>query len=251
MLDVTTAGGLLAPQIGPDDQHSREITEQNGSPPERDRAHHGRSSRHPHRRPMTERHQDPQARTVLKGVQRALVTPPRPNPVVVLWRWRHEIALLGTGTVLLPRLVATIGPVWAIGATLGVSAAAFAAPTSRKTIIMWAKTVVPWVHSNPGRLPAELRTAPRSNGERVAVWCPVGVGADDLAAASEILAASCWAPRAHVEQNPRHAHIVVLCAIRTTSMSANSVDPDPISASADPVDTDPMLLTVTRSASSL
>jgi hypothetical protein len=212
MLDVTTAGGLLAPQIGPDDQHSREITEQNGNPPERDR---------------TDRHQDPWARMVLKGVQRALVTPPRPNPVVALWRWRHEIALLGTGTVLLPRLIATIGPLWAIGATLGVGAAAFAAPTSRKTIIRWAKTVVPWVHSSPGTLPAEPRTAPRSYGERVAVWCPAGGSADNLAAvsaASEILAASCWAPHAHVEQHPRPAHIVVLCAFRTTSMSANSVD---------------------------
>ena len=90
---------------------------------------------------------------------RAFVGVPRPNPVVVAWRWRYELCTAATVAL----LAARVGPLWTIASALAVAAAfAVLSPLqSRFWCIVTQHRLrtglkQAWVFSRSGRLPMVL-----------------------------------------------------------------------------------------------
>ena len=73
-----------------------------------------------------------------------------------------------------------------------------------------------WVQTRSGRLPIIWSATPTDYGERLRLWCPAGITADDLIGASQVLAAACWAAEVRVATDARHAHLVTLAVIRNS-----------------------------------
>lgn len=138
----------------------------------------------------------------------ATVAVRRPNPVVVLWRWRYELAA-AAGLVAAQR---RFGLVWTV--LIGLSMMATIAGTPLRS---YAWCVVTqhrvrtackhlWLHSRTGRLPMVLWTRPVPGGTRCWLWVRPGVAAEDFG--TERFAAACWSREAEAEPDPRHPQIV-------------------------------------------
>lgn len=145
----------------------------------------------------------------------------RPNPLIIVWRWRRELTLLvGLPWVLHELAVATSPlvaalPVVAVAATCGVW------PPARRRLVAYLRAVAmehrlrvgmvqAGIVSYGGWIPATLITRCRPRGVRITVWCPAGVTVEDFQEARSTLAAACWAADVEVTNHQRHAHIVVV-----------------------------------------
>ena len=147
---------------------------------------------------------------------RVTVAVRRPNPVVVLWRWRYEVAA-GAG------LVAAqwrFGPVWTVLIGLAVVAVVAATPLRNYAWCVLTQHRVRtackhlWLHSRTGRLPMVVWTRPVPGGTRCWLWVRPGVAADDVARVREQLAAACWARDVDAEPDARHTQLVRLTVWR-------------------------------------
>ncbi|NRQ31952.1 hypothetical protein HII36_08875 [Nonomuraea sp. NN258] len=159
------------------------------------------------------------SRDLLDELNRATTPIRRPHPLVVLWRWRYEAALL----VLLVCLVAAAGT---------VSLAAAAVPVA---IVLWPQArsgawgrircvvtahrirvglVQAYVVSRHGKIPAVLWCAPAPFGERVWLWCRAGTTAGQVEQGREVIAAACWATEVLVHPSPSNPHRVLLDVVR-------------------------------------
>jgi hypothetical protein len=166
-------------------------------------------------------------RQALAGLQAAVGSVARPNPLVLAWRWRYELTLaaaITTGVIALWR-----APLAAQALAAGLAGIAGAAlwhwPPARRLAIARAWCVITphrvragcagaWIHSRGGRLPAVLLTTRESFGERVHLWCHAGSCAQDFESARELLIAACWAQNIRVTCNPRYQQLVTLEVIR-------------------------------------
>ncbi len=153
-----------------------------------------------------------------------LVRFPRPNPVLVGWRWRYELALVAAvaaGWTL-------VGPLWTVHCVLAVGTVAVSVPELRHRAVgrVWC-VVTPhrvrtackhgWIHSRTGRIPAVLWTRPVEEGEQLLLWCRTGTTAEDLAEARPALATACWARDVRVRQHSTRAQLVLLTVVRRQS----------------------------------
>ena len=130
-------------------------------------------------------------------------------------RRRHGLSIAIAGSLGLIGLAAVSG------AGLAAGAALLCWPPARKRIVAWAWCVITphrvragcvnaWVQTRSGRLPIIWSATPTDYGERLRLWCPAGITAADLIAASEVLAAACWAAEVRVSDRcqaraPGHA----------------------------------------------
>jgi hypothetical protein len=149
----------------------------------------------------------------------------RPNPIVLAWRWRYEVALaigVPAGIIVLMTRVSLL---WSV-AGISVAAAALAnwAP-ARSWLVAHARCVVTahrvrtgcaqaWIQSRYGKLPIILRTSPKPFGECVHLWCRAGTSLEDFESATGILSAACWAQEIRVRASSRYSQIVILDVIR-------------------------------------
>jgi hypothetical protein len=152
----------------------------------------------------------------------------RPGPIGLLWNWRIEIAIVAAVTgvsIAIAGSVGLTGLAAVSGAGLAVGIALLCWPPARSRIVARAWCVITphrvragcvnaWVQTRSGRLPIIWSTTPTDYGERLRLWCPAGITAADLAGASEVLAAACWAAEVRVAADARHAHLVTLAVIR-------------------------------------
>jgi len=166
---------------------------------------------------------------VVAGLEQILVTVARPNPIVLLWRWRYEVAL--AALIGLP----TAALVQAVGAAAAVTLAAAVALTGGIALSLspalrrfararaWC-VITPHrvragcaqarIHSRQGRLPFVLLTSAAPYGERVLLWCRAGTSIEDFRSARPILTAACWAAEIQVTSSRRHSQLVILDVIR-------------------------------------
>ena len=153
-----------------------------------------------------------------------LVRFPRPNPVLVGWRWRYELLL---GAALAAGWV-WAGPLWTVQSVLAVGTVVASVPELRRRAARRAWCVVTphrvrtackhaWIHSRTGRIPAVLWTRPVGEGEQLLLWCRPGTTADDLAAAGATLATTCWARGVRVQPHSTRAQLVLLTVVRRQS----------------------------------
>ena len=173
---------------------------------------------------------------VLASVEMAMRSVAYPNPIVVAWRWRYELALTVVLAAVTFGIVQALGAVWLMVAVV-VAAATFALwPGGRQAIIARAWCVITphrlrtgcahsWIQSRTGKLPVILRTTAQPFGERVLVWCVAGTSADDLRAVKDALAAACWAADIKISRSDRHAHVVIVDVIRHRPASPPGPEP--------------------------
>lgn len=147
-----------------------------------------------------------------------------PNPVVIGWRWRWEAGAAVAAALSVAVLLHLLGPALTI-ATLGACAGLASRQPSRRWLRRRAWCVITahrvrtgcaqaYIRSADGKLPAVLATHSRPYGERVLLWCWAGTSADDLAVASGMLAAACWASEVRVLRDNRRAQLVALDVVR-------------------------------------
>ena len=146
----------------------------------------------------------------------------RPNPLLALYRWRWELALVGlvVGLVRLGQVTEWVVPV-AVVSTVGAVVAfwppAWRVVRNRCRAVLAEHRLRSAFHELglttwAGRAPAILWTSTRQ-GLRVHVVCPAGIGVTELADVREQLAAACWAADVLVQRHPRHANLVVLVVV--------------------------------------
>lgn len=146
----------------------------------------------------------------------------RPNPLLALYRWRWELALVGAvaGLVYLGHVAHWAVPVGIVSAAVVVVATwppAYRAVRDRCWAVLAQHRLRTVFHELglttwAGRAPAIVWTSVR-HGLRVHLICPAGIGAGELVDVREQLAAACWAADVIVERHPRHANMVVLVVV--------------------------------------
>lgn len=161
---------------------------------------------------------------LLSELQRGLRPVAPPSVLVVLWRWRWEVAIFAGLPAGITLLIARIGLPESL-AMIGVLAATLALPEVRHSLGARIRCVVmahrvrtgcaqAWIQTRSGKLPVILLTSPRSYGERVYVWCRAGISREDFEGARDVLQSACWAGEVWVSSHPRYSHIVILDVIR-------------------------------------
>lgn len=166
--------------------------------------------------------------SLIASLESALREVPRPGPIGVLVNWRLEFAVLAGAAIFSFLIVGSLGLIGlaaVAGAGLAATGALLCWPPARKRVIahLWCR-ITPhrvrvgcmnaWVQSRRGRLPFVISTSTAAYGERVRLWCPAGVTAADLLAASDVLASACWALQVRVVPGTRSAHLVTLEVVR-------------------------------------
>jgi hypothetical protein len=165
------------------------------------------------------------SRQVLSELQLALRSVARPNPLVIMWRWRYELGLV-TGlpaTVII--LVRAAGTGWAVIILAALAHLIVLWPAARRLLAAQAWCVITahrvrtgcaqaWIHSRNGKIPIVLLTRSQPYGQSIWLWCRAGTTAEDFVEARGQLAAACWARAVFVTPDERFAHLVTLHVIR-------------------------------------
>ena len=177
--------------------------------------------------------------SLISSLETAVRQVHRSGPIGFAWSWRFELGMLVALTGISLAITGSLGLIGLAavsGAGLAASIAALCWPPARNRIVARAWCVITphrvrvgcvnaWVQTRSGRLPIIWSTAPADYGEQVRLWCPAGITAADLAGASEILAAACWAAEVRVFADPRHAHLVTLAVIRNSHPERSAPTP--------------------------
>jgi hypothetical protein len=162
---------------------------------------------------------------LLARLEKGITPVRRPNLLVIVWRWRYELALLIGLPAGVITLMSHVGWRWSL-AEIGMLAAAVGTwPEARWWITAHARCVATahrlrtgcaqaWIHSRNGNLPILLFTRPMPSGEQAHLWCRAGTSAEDFESARDLLRSACWAHDVHVSRSTRYSHIVILDVIR-------------------------------------
>lgn len=162
-------------------------------------------------------------RRLLDELNRATTPIARPNPLVVVWRWRYEAGLVVLGPLAVYQLIVSFGPVSWWAGTVPIAIVLW--PQARSEA--WGRIrcvatahrirvgfVEAYVVNRRGRIPAILWCAPAGFGERAWVWCRAGITPTDLEEAAEVIASACWASEVRVLPHERAPHWVLLEVVR-------------------------------------
>lgn len=162
------------------------------------------------------------------GLGPALTPLARPRLILVGCRWRYELGIASIVLGGLAAMVCLAGTGWTPAAVAGLATAVgvaailpqvrcFAAArawciiTPHRVRTCFAQA---WIYNRGGQVPAVLSAKAMPFGERVLIWCRAGTSFDDIASASEPLAAACWAVDVIASRSSRFAQLVYLDVIR-------------------------------------
>jgi len=160
---------------------------------------------------------------LLGTLERALVPHRRSSLPGLAWAWRKELVLAAGIAVLFAIVVRTSGIAWAV---VGLSAAvgAFSPPWSEQMKALAWQLITPHrlraglyharIHNRHGRRPVIIRVTSEQFGERVRLWCPAGISAEDIHAEREVLRAACWAADVRITRDEQRSHLVTVDVIR-------------------------------------
>jgi hypothetical protein len=160
-------------------------------------------------------------RSVADQLVRELGAGRRPGPLLVLWRWRWELGLVGAA-VALSHLVQPDMLLAVAGVVVALLAAVPALRRQARDRFWCVATQHRLrsglheadVRSWSGRMPAIVWTSPRPHGERVLLALPAGVDVRRVAAAGSELAAACWAADVVVRAHDRYGNLAVVEVVR-------------------------------------
>jgi type IV secretory pathway TrbD component len=160
---------------------------------------------------------------------RRLVSVAAPNPLVIAWRWRYEIALVSG----LAATIVSFGALPAIAAVTGIGLTILCWPMARRFAIDRAWCIITphrvragcsegLIYSSRGKIPVILWTSHQAFGERVVLWCRAGTSVDDFVSARTVLATACWAQDVAIFFDIDHTQLVTLDVIRRPSADLTS-----------------------------
>ena len=139
------------------------------------------------------------------------------------WRWRKELLLLTAIVVIIISVIQTFGGAWAV---VGVSAALgmILPPWSEHMKALAWNLATPHllrsglhharIENRSGRKPILLRITGETFGQRARLWCPPGISAEQIRAASDILRSACCAADICIIRDERRSQIVTVYIIR-------------------------------------
>jgi hypothetical protein len=145
-----------------------------------------------------------------------------PLPSTILWRWRYEIGAAASVSLIWWSCAVEAGGLAALTLITALLALVAAVKPLRRLVFAAAWSVITphrvrlacaeaGVVSPRGKLPAVLFTRRESYGERVYLWCPSGLCANDVSAARRAIAVICWATEVRVlESTGQYPPLVVL-----------------------------------------
>jgi len=179
--------------------------------------------------PAPHRHHDTRVPTDL----RRLIPVAIPNPLVVAWRWRYEIALVSGLTAGLTAAILSFGNVPTIVAVIAIILTILCWPTARRRAVdrTWCiitahrvrvGCVEALIYSSRGKIPIVLWTSHQAFGERVLLYCRAGTSADDFVSARTSLAAACWAQDVAVFVDMRRTQLITIDVIRRSPSDLTS-----------------------------
>lgn len=175
-------------------------------------------------------------RVVVRLMRGGEVRRRRPNPLLLLYRWRWEVLLVAgaAGLGYLGRITHWAVPLGVL-ATGALVAAVWPAAWGAVRDRCWSVIVQHRLRTAfyelglttwSGRAPAIVWTSVR-RGLRVHLLCPAGIGASELAEVREQLAGSCFAADVLVERDPRYANVVVLVIVNRVPASGGAASTAP------------------------
>ena len=156
---------------------------------------------------------------------RRLVTVAAPNPLVIAWRWRYELALVSGLSAGLAAAIISFGALPTIAAVIGITLTILCWATARRFAIDRAWCIITphrvrvgcaegLIYSSRGKIPIILWTSHQAFGERVLLWCRAGTSVDDFVSARAVLTAACWAQDVDVFFDMQRTQFVGLDVIR-------------------------------------
>lgn len=165
----------------------------------------------------------PRERRLIADLDEVFTPRRRPNLAVVVWNWRYELGLAVATAGTVTGLIRLLGVEWGI-----VSASALVGvfgPPWPEQLVDWAwRLVTPHrlrvgfgearLRTTRGKLPIIIRTTHAPFGERVEIWCPAGISAEDIKSARYVLRSACWAADIRVARDERRSHRVTVDVIR-------------------------------------
>lgn len=162
---------------------------------------------------------------LLTDLESALRPAPRVRLPGLAWRWRYECLIAGLLAAAIITLVRVLGGVWTVVCVSALVGALGPWPPWHEPFLadLWWLVTPHRLHrgfaeariqTRQGKLPVILRTTVKPFGERVRVWCPAGICAEDFESARPILRAACWATDVQVTRDERRAHLVAIDVIR-------------------------------------
>ncbi len=168
--------------------------------------------------------------STVAALEQLLAIPAKPNPALVLWRWRYETALVAGVAGVIAQTVAWVGALAAsallVTAALMIGAGLLMSRGLRRLVRAHAwRIITPHrirvacrqarITSRGRKLPIVLLSRRRPYGERVLLWCRAGTAAADFIASRELLVTACWAADIRIIVDPRRNHLVTLEVVRT------------------------------------
>jgi hypothetical protein len=171
--------------------------------------------------PAPHRHRDTRVPTDL----RRLISVAAPNPLVIAWRWRYEIALLAGLSAGLTAAISSFSAVPTILAMIVIALTVLCWRPARRFAFDRAWCIITphrvrtgcaegLIYSSRGNIPIILWTRHQAFGERVLLWCRAGTSVDDFVSARAVLTAACWAQDVAIYFDIDHTQLVTLDVIR-------------------------------------
>ena len=171
--------------------------------------------------PAPQRHRDNRVPTDL----RRLISVAAPNPLVVAWRWRYEIALVAGLSAGLAATIISFGAVPTILATIVIALTVLCWSPARRFAGDRAWCIITphrvrtgcaegLIYSSRGKIPIILWTSHQAFGERVLLWCRAGISVDDFVSARAVITAACWARDVAIYFDIDRTQLVTLDVIR-------------------------------------
>jgi hypothetical protein len=156
---------------------------------------------------------------------RRLLPVAAPNPLVVAWRWRYEIALVSGLSAGIAAAIISFGTAPTIFAVIVITLTILCWPTARQIAVDRAWCIITphrvragcteaLIYSSRGKIPTILWTSHQAFGERVLLWCRAGTSVDDFVSARAVLTAACWAKDVAIFFDSHHTQLVTLDVIR-------------------------------------
>ncbi|GAB3324196.1 hypothetical protein GCM10027511_32830 [Hymenobacter humi] len=146
-----------------------------------------------------------------------------PNPVVAIYRWRYELALV-VGLIAAAPTIAALTPVLVVGITalavlpLGVPQVRHLAWLRVRAVVLQHRLRTAFraarIHSNSGRIPAIVWTSPRTNADRVHLFLPAGLTPELLVDQTDRIAVATGGAYAEVLPT-RYRFVVKLVIVRS------------------------------------
>ncbi|KDN22837.1 hypothetical protein [Amycolatopsis rifamycinica] len=152
---------------------------------------------------------------------RQLAPVKRPNPLLRLYHWRYEIFAVTLLPYAVISLVRWLGPIWSVVALVVAFNWIFYWRAARRHLRGRLRAIVVQhrlrsafagarICTVDGRRPAILWTRPVDGDVVVSLFCPAGIGFEQIHSRRDLLADACFAAEIYVDRHPKYGALVTL-----------------------------------------